>query len=136
MWEKDRRLLLTTSTAGFHGANHVEPPAPVAPPVLAATINAELETLRAKLQAIRQHTLSAPSPQPPAAPAPTPRPPAVNTLLAEMGYCWTHGYSGNLAHTSVSCVNWAAGHQQNATHANRIAGTERIWLRDDRRTPR
>eukprot|EP00978_Attheya_sp_CCMP212_P013087 scaffold32736_cov48-Attheya_sp.AAC.2 len=136
MWEKDRRLLLTTSTAGFHGANHdVEPPAPVAPPVPAATVNAELlETLRAELQAIR--LAMAAQALPPAAPAPTPRPPAVNTPLAEMGYCWTHGYSGNLAHTSISCVNWAAGHQQNATHADRMAGTERIWSRADRRTPR
>eukprot|EP00978_Attheya_sp_CCMP212_P035435 scaffold154321_cov49-Attheya_sp.AAC.3 len=33
MWEKDRYLMLTTGTACFHGANHVEPPAPVAPPV-------------------------------------------------------------------------------------------------------
>eukprot|EP00978_Attheya_sp_CCMP212_P019478 scaffold54635_cov57-Attheya_sp.AAC.2 len=25
-WEKDRRLMLTTGAAGYHGANHVEPP--------------------------------------------------------------------------------------------------------------
>eukprot|EP00978_Attheya_sp_CCMP212_P035593 scaffold155660_cov58-Attheya_sp.AAC.5 len=53
-----------------------------------------------------------------------------------MGYCWTHGYSRNLPHTSVSCVNnWTEGHQQNATHANRMEGTDRIWYIADRWTP-
>eukprot|EP00978_Attheya_sp_CCMP212_P044579 scaffold315028_cov47-Attheya_sp.AAC.1 len=88
--------------------------------------------MRAALQAI-QLAMAAQA-LAPAAPAPAPRRPAANVPLAEMGYCWTHGYSGNLAHTSVSCVNRAEGHQPNATHADRMAGTDRIWTRADRRT--
>eukprot|EP00978_Attheya_sp_CCMP212_P049109 scaffold616728_cov59-Attheya_sp.AAC.1 len=102
MWEKDRRLMLTTGTAGFHGANHVEPPAPVVPPAPATPINAELVEMRAALQAI-QLAMAAQA-LAPATPAPAPRRPAANVSLAEMGYCWTHGYSGNLAHISVSCA--------------------------------
>eukprot|EP00978_Attheya_sp_CCMP212_P017275 scaffold45987_cov32-Attheya_sp.AAC.2 len=107
MWEKDRRLMLTTGTAGFHGANHVEPPAPVIPPAPVAPINVELVEMRAALQAIQ--LAMAVQALPPAAPAPAPRRPAANTPLTEMGYCWMHGYSGNLAHTSVRCVNRAEG---------------------------
>eukprot|EP00978_Attheya_sp_CCMP212_P005593 scaffold12552_cov55-Attheya_sp.AAC.1 len=53
MWEKDRRLMLTTGTAGFRGANHVEPPAPFTPPMPVAPVNVELVELRAQLQAIQ-----------------------------------------------------------------------------------
>eukprot|EP00978_Attheya_sp_CCMP212_P037757 scaffold181064_cov60-Attheya_sp.AAC.1 len=122
MWEKDRCLMLTTGTAGFHGANHVEPPVPAAPPIPVAPINAELVEIRAALQAI-QLAMAA---QALAPAAPPPRRPAANTPLAVMGHCWTHGYSGSLPHTSASCVNQVEGHQQNATHADRMAGTDRI----------
>eukprot|EP00978_Attheya_sp_CCMP212_P010059 scaffold24108_cov43-Attheya_sp.AAC.1 len=91
--------------------------------------------LRAQLREI-QVTLAA-QVAPPAAPpaAPAARRPAV-LPLAEMGYCWTHGYSGNLGHTSISCVNRAEGHQQNATHEDQMTGNSRIWTRADRRAPR
>jgi hypothetical protein len=132
MWEKDRRLLLTTGAAGFFGANHLEPPAPVTPPSVPKTpLNTEMSELREQLKVIQLALAAQQAPQ-----APTPRRPAADTPLAELGYCWTHGYSGNLAHNSVTCVNRAAGHQQDATHANRMKGTDRIWSRADRRTPR
>jgi hypothetical protein len=126
-WEKDRRLMLTTGAAGYHGANHVgaAPPAPAADEPLT-----EMGELRAQLREI-QVALAAQVAAPPAA-----RPPAAQIPQAEMGYCWTHGYSANRAHTSVSCVNRAEGHQQDSTHADRMGGTTRVWTRSDRRAPR
>eukprot|EP00978_Attheya_sp_CCMP212_P008993 scaffold21179_cov47-Attheya_sp.AAC.4 len=125
-WEKDRRLTLTTGTAGYHGANHVDdaPPAPVvAPP------DAEMEAMRAEMEAMRV-ALAAQAAPPSAVPAARP-------ALADMGYCWSHGYSGNVTHTSATCVHPAERHQVEATHANKLGGTERIWTRvDRRRTPR
>jgi hypothetical protein len=130
-WEKDRRLMLTTGTAGYHGANHAGniPPAPVeAPPVIT-----EMEAMRTEMAAMRV-ALAAQAARPPAAPAIQPARP--RPALADMGYCWTHGYSGNLTHTSQSCVTRAEGHQEKATHANQLGGNNRIWTRADGRTPR
>eukprot|EP00978_Attheya_sp_CCMP212_P014158 scaffold35966_cov68-Attheya_sp.AAC.1 len=70
---------------------------------------------------------------PPAVPAARP---AARPALADMGYCWSHGYSGNVTHTSATCVHPAEGHQVEATHANKLGGTDRIWTRADRRAPR
>jgi hypothetical protein len=130
-WEKDYRLMLTTGTAGYHGANHV-PEAPPAPAPVAAPVITELEAMRAEMAAMRV-AMAAQAAPPPAAPAAPPRP---RPALADMGYCWTHGYSGNVTHTSQTCVTRAEGHQEAATHANRLGGTERIWSRSDRRAPR
>ena len=124
-WEKDYRLMLTTGTAGYQGANHVgeAPPAPIVAPVIT-----EMEVMQAELAAMRV-ALAAQAVPPPVAPAaPRPRP-----ALADMGYCWTHGYSGNLTHTSQTCATRAEGHQEASTHANRLGGTERIWSRNDGR---
>lgn len=44
---------------------------------------------------------------------------------ATRGYCWTHGSSGNVAHTSASCSNPAEGHQSAATNRNRMGGSAR-----------
>ena len=128
-WEKDRRLMLTSGTAGYHGANHVDA-APPAPPIV--PVVTELEAMRAEMAAMRVALAAQAAPPPALAAAPLrPRP-----ALADMGYCWSHGYSGNLTHTSQSCVTRAEGHQETATHANKLGGTDRIWTRADRRTPR
>ena len=39
-------------------------------------------------------------------------------------YCWTHGYCVGNKHTSATCQNKAPGHQDNATHANTMGGSE------------
>ena len=44
------------------------------------------------------------------------------TDLAAMGYCWTHGYSHNAAHTSATCSWPNEGHQVTATDTNRMGG--------------
>jgi hypothetical protein len=114
--------MLTTGTAGYHGANHVGnvPPAPVeAPPVIT-----EMEAMRTEVAAIRVALAAQQAARPPAIPATPLRP---RPALADIGYCWTHGYSGNLTHTSATCVTRAEGHQEAATHANKLGGTDRIW---------
>ena len=39
-------------------------------------------------------------------------------------YCWTHGYRVGNNHTSATCQNKAPGHQNNATRANTMGGSE------------
>ena len=39
-------------------------------------------------------------------------------------YCWTHGYLVGNKHTSATCQNKAPGHQDNATRANTMGGSE------------
>ena len=39
-------------------------------------------------------------------------------------YCWTHGYRVGNQHTSATCQNKAPGHQDNATRANTMGGSE------------
>jgi hypothetical protein len=134
-WDKDRKLTLTAGQAGYHGAaNHVDtttitPPVPQLAPVPPPTT--ELSELRAEMAAMRV-ALAAHQ----AAPTPTVNPHSAPLTLAQKGYCWTHGYSGNLSHTSATCVNTAEGHQKTATHTNRLGGTEKVWSRMDRRIPR
>jgi hypothetical protein len=73
--DKDRRLTLTTSTAGFHAANQAQ------------------------------------------SPPPTPM----------SSYCWTHGYSKNLSHTSKTCNKKAANHQDDATATHTMGGSTKVW---------
>ena len=42
-------------------------------------------------------------------------------------YCWTHGSSKNLKHTSRTCENKAKGHQDDATIDDKKDGSEKIW---------
>jgi hypothetical protein len=45
----------------------------------------------------------------------------------EKTFCWTHGCSSNIHHTSMSCRNKAPGHQVTATIDNKMGGNEKIW---------
>jgi hypothetical protein len=42
------------------------------------------------------------------------------------GYCWTHGSSRNRRHTSVSCKNKHADHQDAATFTNKMGGSTEV----------
>jgi len=44
-----------------------------------------------------------------------------------LSYCWTHGHSNNLAHTSLTCKTRAEGHQETATATNTMGGSTRLW---------
>jgi hypothetical protein len=40
-------------------------------------------------------------------------------------YCWTHGFSKNLNHTSMTCIKKDADHEDEATAANKMGGSSR-----------
>jgi hypothetical protein len=40
-------------------------------------------------------------------------------------YCWTHGFSKNLSHTSMTCIKKHDDHQDEATAANKMGGSSR-----------
>jgi hypothetical protein len=42
-------------------------------------------------------------------------------------YCWTHGHSRNLSHTSQTCLARADGHQEGATASNTLGGNTKVW---------
>jgi hypothetical protein len=42
-------------------------------------------------------------------------------------YCWSHGSSRNISHTSMSCLNKSIGHQDLATAADHMGGSNKIW---------
>ena len=55
-----------------------------------------------------------------------PRPPLVAQGLLRgkpVSYCWTHGVTSNLRHTSATCRRKATGHQDDATYNDRKGGT-------------
>jgi hypothetical protein len=103
--DAERRLLLTTSNAGFHGNA-----------LLVATETASLG----------EQALIAPAVAPPAAapPATGPRP---------MYYCHSHGLSTNPDHTSETCRTRAPGHITTATVDNMRGGCNLIQRRRNER---
>ena len=103
--DKDRRLNMTTGEAGYQGAvNRVTHNPPVRRPV------------------------PAPSAAPPATPTTRTRwTPGVNSNGNHYTYCWTHGCSRNINHTSETCMSKAEGHQDSATLTNKMGGSTKIW---------
>jgi hypothetical protein len=43
-----------------------------------------------------------------------------------LGYCWTHGSSRNRRHTSKTCNDKDAGHQDEATYTNQMGGSTEV----------
>ena len=64
-----------------------------------------------------------------AATGPPPRTtaPVTVTTTAPTSYCWTHGVSKNLLHTSMTCKNKDDGHCDDATISDKKKGSEKIW---------
>jgi hypothetical protein len=50
-----------------------------------------------------------------------------SATLSEKTYCWTHGSSNNRRHTSATCKNKAPGHRDDATAANPLGGSTKVW---------
>ena len=115
----NKDLALTTGAAGYHSAN--------AAATAAATQIAALEAAVAKLVAAAA-TVAAPSQT--SASLSTPKLPVPGG-----GYCWTHGHSKNLAHSSESCNHPAHGHQTKATATNTMGGSQDVYRRTSRRAP-
>ena len=56
-----------------------------------------------------------------------PRPPLVTQGLLRgkpVSYCWTHGDTSNLHHTSASCRRKVSCHKDEATYSNRMGGSQ------------
>ena len=122
--EEERQAETTTTAAGYHRANAVDcgTVATEASTLTMATMQETIELLRQQisLQATANSTTAARRP-------PTTRRPFNHTPLtaaqkAAMGYCWSHGYCYNPAHTSSTCLHKREGHQDSATHANLKGG--------------
>jgi hypothetical protein len=97
---KERIRRLTAGDAGYHGAHSATttPPPPTATAAAAVT------------------------------PTTVP-PPAARHVTVEGGkmfYCWTHGLSPHRNHTSITCLNKATGHQDDATAFRMRGGNNTI----------
>jgi hypothetical protein len=48
-------------------------------------------------------------------------------------YCWSHGVTQNLSHTSATCQRKHDGHKSEATYDNRMGGSDAILSTNNRR---
>ena len=103
MGNKERIRRLAAGDAGFHGAHSATLPVTPIPAIAAAAV----------------------TPSTPAAPAPPAAAPHVTVEGGKMFYCWTHGLSQHRNHTSLTCLNKAEGHKDNAT-AFRMQGHQKV----------
>jgi uncharacterized phage-associated protein len=106
------RIRVTTAEAGFHSAN-------------AATDNA---TLIAKLAAAEKKIKSLTKKSPNSTSATTTTHPP-----GSVSYCWTHGTSTNMRHTSKTCRSRDDGHDETATLTDQKKGSTRVYTADDAR---
>lgn len=107
---KERIRRLTAGAAGFHGAHNATstpPPSVSAPASAAAAIT------------------------PTGTPAPAAR--HVTVEGGKMFYCWTHGLGTRSNHTSLTCLNKAEGHQDDATAFRMRGGNNTISSGSPRR---
>jgi len=112
---EDRRLLATTSSAGYNSANSATTPTSI-PSLLCMTTQTAITA--AVAAAIANHLQATPT--------------ARNTPAAKV-YCWTYGVSLNPSHTSATCRKQLPGHQPTATLDNKMGGSTFVQYR---RTPR
>jgi hypothetical protein len=104
----------TTTTAGYHGmamavsthTGQMDLPALMKEMLHLRTTIARLSTQTST----RPATVTGPIPD-------TPR-----------GYCWTHGSSRNVLHTSATCKAKAPGHIDTATAAAPCGGSTKVWV--------
>jgi hypothetical protein len=103
----------TTTTAGYHGYAMAVTNQPAQPDVTA--LMKEMLLLRATVARL-------------SIPPPTPNRTAGTDTTSPRGYCWTHGSSRNLLHTSATCKAPAPGHVTTATATNPCGGSTKIWV--------
>jgi hypothetical protein len=143
-WDKDRKLLATSSSAGYHGANHASN---VPSSDSQDTLSQLQQQIQALTSALATASTSAPNNSPPSALQATSTatsgssstltpPTGAATTPAPVSYCWSHGSSRNRRHTSATCLHPREGHQATATLENKLGGSERVYTKADRRVPR
>jgi hypothetical protein len=144
-WDKDRKLLATSSSAGYHGANHASSNVPSSDSQ--ATLTQLQQQIQALTSALANASTSAPNNSLPSALQATSNasssnnstltpPTGAATTTAPVSYCWSHGSSRNRRHTSATCLHPREGHQATATLENKLGGSERVYTEADRRVPR
>jgi hypothetical protein len=92
-----------------------------------ASLTASVAALTASVTSLTAaYTLLSNAKPPAATNAPTnPAQKRTKAKLDPNGYCWTHGYMVRVGHTSATCTDKKLGHQDAATRANTMGGTER-----------
>jgi hypothetical protein len=96
--DTDRKRTVTTGALGY--ANALSAPSSAPPSIVSDTLSLPFSALSVS------HSSAA---------------------TTEKTYCWTHGSSNNRRHTSATCKNKAPGHRDNATAANPLGGSTKIW---------
>jgi hypothetical protein len=122
-FKRQDRDRLESSTAGAQGYGAMtcivkEPKHEAEPQINSATsLTSDLAAILKELQ-LHRTTLNQQQTTPPVS-----LPPA----QVRMGYCWTHGSSNNIQHTSKTCTRKAVGHQDDATYRNKMGGSTKTW---------
>jgi hypothetical protein len=52
---------------------------------------------------------------------------------AQVSYCWSHGVSSNMAHTSSTCCGKLLRHQDTTAESNKLGGSTKNWSASDRK---
>jgi hypothetical protein len=106
----DRKSTATTGTSGYDGAaNQAEVAAePTQAEIIATAVKAAVESALAAREVTPANNNSN------------------NGRVRETVYCWTHGVTRNLRHTSLTCEHRDDGHKEEATKDNKMGGSEKI----------
>ena len=110
----DRYRLATTTDGGFHSAANMSTIIPPITHLAAAAHISDLVAANLEIAQLKQKLVQAKKT--------TPR----NTTGTKF-YCWTHGTTSNEDHSSPECRSKATGHQDAATAANKMGGSEKDW---------
>jgi hypothetical protein len=116
--EIERRMAVTAESAGFHGAaNSATAPPPSLLSEVAQLMVSMNERMDARMDKMHEQFMAVvTAAKSTAAPTAT-KPPK------QRGYCWTHGHTASLNHTSATCNNPGDGHQEEATAQNKMGGS-------------
>jgi hypothetical protein len=123
MWSQD-----TTGSAGYHDA-HIATNAATNIAALLATTQAALAASEIKLtQALSQASLASSSSRISNRSTNT-RVSAITTPDTHpCSYCWTHGHTANLDHSSPTCQYPTEGHDIAATNNNKMGGNDALFV--------
>ena len=120
---------LSTILGSYAPTDPTSADAPPQPEPVPVTANAAI-TIE-DVRRVIQETLSTQTPSQPSVRTTNPTHPPRSPLVAQgflrgkpVSYCWTHGVTSNLRHTSASCRRKATGHKDEATFSNRMGGTQ------------
>jgi hypothetical protein len=125
-YEVDRLLVATSSSHGF-AANAATAQKNDMAAAIQAAVQAAIQPLQQQLA--RANLAAAAPPAQAGANANA----AIVNPNGNPNYCWTHGYIDNRRHHSLTCQNPAHGHRREATSANIMGGSTRVYTDADRR---